>query len=165
MKTLVITLNGIVDLQQQLGQARDSGLAHEGERPPSDAQAGGDLGARRSSMAQLTRLRTERGVAERLGLGAAGHHLHPEVQVIAFGEQCAVLGLPGEFFAETGIALQEASSMPHLLVACYANHYAGYFVPADAFDAGGYEPGVTMLDGTAEAITRAAAIELLRGAG
>jgi hypothetical protein len=154
----------IAELQQQLGQHGGEGLAHEGERPADAWPAGDNLGARRGVMAQLTRLRTERGVAERLGPGTAGHHLHPEVQAIAFGDRCAVLGLPGEFFAETGVALQEAIGLPHLLVACYANHYAGYFVPAHAFDAGGYEPGVTMLDNTAEALARATAVDVVRDA-
>ena len=115
-------------------------------------------------MAQVTRFRTERAVAERLGPSAAGHFLHAEVQAIGFGGRCAVLGLPGEFFVPTGAAIQSGAGIPHLLVACYANHYAGYFVPAHAFDEGGYEPGVTVLDETAEATARKAALEVLRAA-
>jgi hypothetical protein len=155
----------IAELQQPLGPRAGDGLAHEGERPPdSGTPTPAAIEDRRRTMEQLTRYRTERGVAERLGPGTAGHHLHPEVQAIAFGDRCAILGLPGEFFAETGKALQDELKLPHLLVACYANHYAGYFVPADAFAAGGYEPGVTLLDDTAEATTRAAAIDLVREA-
>ena len=55
-----------------------------------------------------------------------------------------------------------AAKLRHLLVACYANHYVGYLVPRHAFDEGGYEPGVTMLDETAEETVRAAAIDLVR---
>ena len=43
---------------------------------------------------------------------------------------------------------------PHLLVACYANHYVGYVVPKHEFDAGGYEAGVSVLDETAEETLR-----------
>jgi hypothetical protein len=81
---------------------------------------------------------------------------------MALGEGCAILGLPGEFFAETGLAIQAAAGLPHLLVACYANHYAGYFVPPAEFERGGYEPGVAMLDETAEPTVRATAVEVLR---
>jgi hypothetical protein len=55
--------------------------------------------------------------------------------------------------------------MPHLLVACYANHYVGYLVPRHSFDEGGYEPGVAMLGETAEETLRLAAIDLLREIG
>ena len=150
----------IAELQQQLGPGSAQGLAHEGEVP--SVVPGDD--ARRRVMAQMTRYRTERTVAERLGPGAGKHTLHPEIQAIAFGDRCAVLGLPGEFFAETGAAIQRAAAIPHLFLACYANHYAGYFVPAHAFDEGGYEPGVTVLDETAEQTARQAAIEVVREA-
>jgi hypothetical protein len=150
----------IADLQAQLGDAR-AGLAHEGEVAPAGA-SGDDVESKRRVMEQLTRYRTERGVAERLGPGAAGKLLHPEVQAIALGAGAVVLGLPGECFVETGSAIQEAAGLPHLLVACYANHYVGYFVPRDAFAAGGYEPGVTMLDETAEETLRHAATEVVR---
>ena len=150
----------IAELQAALGDTA-AGLAHEGESPAR--AAGGRSGeARRRLMEQLTRYRTERGVAERLGPGAAGKLLHPEVQAISLGGGVVVLGLPGECFVETGEAIQAAAGVPHLFVACYANHYVGYFVPRAAFDAGGYEPGVTMLDETAEETLRAAAIELVR---
>jgi hypothetical protein len=121
-----------------------------------------DLEGMRRIMEQVTRLRTERGVAERLGPSASPHVAHPEVQVIRLGPGCAILGLPGEFFVETAAQIQAAAGIPHLLLACYANHYVGYVVPAHAFDAGGYEAGVAMLDETAEKTLRVAAIDLLR---
>lgn len=121
----------------------------------------GDVEARRRVMEQLTRYRTERAVAERMG-PAGGHMLHPEVQAIALGDGCVILGLPGEFFVETARAIREAAGLPHLLVACYANHYVGYLVPKAAFAEGGYEPGVTMLDENAEGRMRTAAIDLIR---
>ncbi|MHB8375964.1 MAG: neutral/alkaline non-lysosomal ceramidase N-terminal domain-containing protein [Dehalococcoidia bacterium] len=155
----------IADIGRRLGDAPGAGLAHEGGGAAGDAAAhgGGDSAEeRRRLMEQMTRYRTERGVAERLGPGAAGKLLHPEVQAIALGDGCVVLGLPGECFAETGQAIQAAAGVPHLLVACYANHYVGYLVPRHAFDEGGYEPGVTLLDETAEETMRAAAIEVVR---
>ena len=50
----------------------------------------------------------------------------------------------------------------HLSIACYANHHVFYVVPAHEFARGGDESGVSMLDDTAEATFRAAAISLLR---
>jgi len=150
----------IAALHAQLGDAGD-GLAHEGEVPPTEHDPG-NRDERRRVMEQLTRLRTERGVAERLGPGAAGKLLHPEIQAIAFGGGAVVLGLPGECFVETAAAIQAAAGLRHLHVACYANHYVGYLVPRHAFAEGGYEPGVTMLDETAEGTLRVAAIDLLR---
>ncbi|MDE3096356.1 MAG: neutral/alkaline non-lysosomal ceramidase N-terminal domain-containing protein [Chloroflexota bacterium] len=167
----------IADLERRLGDTPGAGLAHEGEAAhrrgaassdpttvhdgPANAP-GGSIEGRRRAMEQMTRYRTERGVAERLGPGAAGKLLHPEVQAIALGGGCVVLGLPGECFAETGQAVQAAAGLPHLLVACYANHYVGYLVPRHAFAEGGYEPGAAMLDETAEQTMRTAAIELVR---
>jgi hypothetical protein len=116
-------------------------------------------------MEQITRLRTERTVAERLGPSDRQHFAHLEVQAIVLGHGCAVLGLPGEFFVETGQAIQAAAGLQHLFIACYANHYAGYLVPRPAFAEGGYEPGVTMLDESAEETVRTAAIDLLRESG
>jgi neutral ceramidase len=114
---------------------------------------------------QVVRYRTERGVAERIQVGGEQRFAHPEVQAISLGEGCVVLGLPGEFFVETGRAIQAAAGLPHLLVACYANHYVGYLVPKHSFDEGGYEPGVAMLGETAEETLRLAAIDLLREIG
>jgi hypothetical protein len=121
----------------------------------------GDIEGMRRVVEQIVRLRTERTVAERLGPSETQHFAHPEVQAIALGGGCAVLGLPGEFFAETGQAIRAAAGLPHLVTACYANHYIGYLVPAHSFAEGGYEPGVTMLDETAEETLRLAAIDLL----
>jgi hypothetical protein len=122
----------------------------------------GDAEAMRRVMEQIVRFRTERGVAERIQVGGEPRFAHPEVQAISLGAGCAVLGLPGEFFVETGRAIQTAAGLPHLLVACYANHYVGYLVPRHSFDEGGYEPGVAMLGESAEETLRLAAIDLLR---
>ena len=119
-----------------------------------------DIEARRRVMEQLTQLGAERGVASRLRSGGP-HYLHPEIQAISFGAGCAILALPGEFFVETARKIQAAAGIPHLLIACYANHHVFYVVPRHEFGRGGYEPGVAMLDEGAEELVCAAAIELL----
>ncbi|HZP56718.1 MAG TPA: neutral/alkaline non-lysosomal ceramidase N-terminal domain-containing protein [Dehalococcoidia bacterium] len=149
----------LAELNTRLGLAADAGMAHEGERARVTS---GSVEERRRVMEALTRYRTERGVAARLGPSAGGRVLHPEVQAIALGAGCAVVGLPGEAFVETAQAIREAAGLRNLLIACYANHYVGYMVPAHEFARGGYEPGVALLGETAEAALRQAAIELLR---
>ena len=80
---------------------------------------------------------------------------------MSFGSGQAILGLPGEFFAETSKLLRADAGTRHLAIACYTNHHVFYVVPHHAFDEGGYEPGVAVLDETAEATFREAALALI----
>jgi hypothetical protein len=119
-----------------------------------------DDDGRHRIMAKVTRFRSEREVARQIRPGTL-HQLHPEVQAISFGEGCAVLGLPGEFFVETGRQIRASAKVDHLLIACYTNHHIHYVVPPEAFDQGGYEPGVSLLDEAAEGTFRDAAVAVL----
>ena len=111
-------------------------------------------------MAQTNRLGTERTVAQRMRQGPAS--LHPEFMAIAFSDELALLGLPGEFFVETVAELRERGGVRYLPVACYANHYIGYVVPPGAFDDGGYEPGVSLLAPEAEETAKRETLSLLQ---
>ena len=123
--------------------------------------APGGVESSRRLMEQITQLAGERAVAARVRPGGE-RTLHPEVQAIGLGGGCAILALPGEFFVETARAIQAAANLPHLLIACYANHHVFYVVPRHEFERGGYEPGVSVLDESAEETFRAGALELLR---
>lgn len=125
------------------------------------AVAATDVEGRRRLMERQTQLVAERGVAARLRPGGP-HFIAPEIQAIRLGEGCAILGLPGEFFVETAQAIQAAAGIRHLLIACYANHYIYYVVPAHEYARGGYETGTTMLTEEAEAAVRTEALSLLR---
>ena len=125
------------------------------------ANAAKDKEAHRDAMAQITRLRTEQTVAQRMA-GQEGRMMHPELQAVAFAPGVALLALPGEFFVETIAEIRESAGLRHLPVACYANHYIGYVVPAPAYAEGGYEAGVTLLAPEAEAICKREALALLR---
>ena len=114
----------------------------------------------RRVMAQLTRLRTEQQVALRMA-SREGTTIHPELQAIGLAPGVALLGLPGEFFVETVAEIREGAGLRHLPVACYANNYIGYVVPAPAYDEGGYEAGVTLLAPEAEAIVKREALAVL----
>ena len=120
-----------------------------------------EVAERHRLMEQVTQFRGEQEVAARLRPGGP-HYLHPEIQAIGLGDGCAILGLPGEFFAESAQAIQESAAMKHLMIACYANHHVFYVVPKHEFARGGYEAGVAMLDESAEETLRLAALELLR---
>ncbi len=61
-----------------------------------------------------------------------------EVQAFAVGD-VAFVGLPGEFFAESGLRLKAQSPFPQTIVVGYANGGVGYVPPASAFAEGGYE--------------------------
>ncbi|HET6614920.1 MAG TPA: neutral/alkaline non-lysosomal ceramidase N-terminal domain-containing protein [Dehalococcoidia bacterium] len=140
-------------------EAYDESIA--GLRRQMDALNASDVDGRRRLMAQLTQISGDRGVAARQREGGP-HYLHPEVQAISLGRGQAILGLPGEFFAETAQRLRQDAALDHLSIACYTNHHVFYVVPHHAFDEGGYEPGVAVLDGTAEATLRDGALDLLR---
>lgn len=66
---------------------------------------------------------------------------HPtEVQVLTVGEDLAVVGLPGEIFADLGLDLRARSPFLHTLVIGLANEAIGYVPSRQAYAEGGYEP-------------------------
>jgi hypothetical protein len=68
------------------------------------------------------------------------------------------VSLPGEFFVDTGAAVAAAIGVPHVLIAGYANAYAGYVPTADQFEHAGYEIGCAQFEpDTADRLTAAAA--------
>jgi neutral ceramidase len=116
----------------------------------------GDLGGRRALRARINDLATAR-LFPPLPSGRATQRL--EVQALRLSEECAVVTLPGEFFAETGAELARRCGLPCLLVAGYANGSVGYVPPARAFPEGGYEVGMTQFGPEAEAAIVDAAVE------
>lgn len=124
------------------------------------ALAAADVEERRRLMEQITRLRTERQVAAVLA-ARDDRPVRVELQAIGLGPGLALLALPGEFFVETVAEIRAQARARYLPVACYANHYLGYVVPASAYDEGGYEAGVTPLGPDAEAICKREALSLL----
>jgi hypothetical protein len=86
-----------------------------------------------------------------------------EVQALVIGD-AALLTLPGEFFAESGLRLRARSPYPHTIVVGYANGGVGYVPPASAFAEGGYETQLaswSRLAPEAEALILDAALGLL----
>ncbi len=65
-------------------------------------------------------------------------HLEVEVHVIRVGP-IALVGFPGEPFAEIGAIIRERSPLPFTQLAGYTNGWRGYVPTAEAFGEGGYE--------------------------
>ncbi len=86
-----------------------------------------------------------------------------ELQVFSAGD-LALVGLPGEFFAESGLKLSAQSPFPRTLLIGYANGGIGYVPPSHAFAEGGYETRLarwSRLAPEAEQIVLEAAVGLL----
>lgn len=85
----------------------------------------------RQRMAAETLLLIERGDAP----------IPAEVQVVRLGD-IAIVALPGEPFAELGLAIKQRSVARHTLVVGYANDWIGYLTTPQAWQEGGYEVGL-----------------------
>jgi hypothetical protein len=106
-----------------------------------------------------------------LAEGWTGETRSTEVQALVVGASppgsgtaapaLAMVGLPGEVFAELGLAIRERSPFPHTLVLGLANEAIGYVPTRRAYDEGGYEPTSSRLQpGSGEHLVDAA-LELL----
>ena len=62
-----------------------------------------------------------------------------EVQVIALGNDLALVSLPGEIFVELGLAIKKASPFKHTFIAELANGSIGYIPNHSAYAEGNYE--------------------------
>jgi len=83
---------------------------------------------------------------ERVKLGAGP--FEAQVQVLRIGD-VALVGIPGEPFAQMGLDLKTATAAPLALCVGYANGYLGYIAPSAAWKQGGYEvsPGMWSIVG------------------
>jgi len=124
-----------------------------------DALATDDVDRRRRLRARINEL----SVARVWGLAGGGRPTQRlEVQALRLGDGCAVVSLPGEFFAETGHDIIDRSGCEHLLVAGYSNGSVGYVPPASAYPEAGYEVGMTQFDPGAAELIADAAVDLVR---
>jgi len=85
------------------------------------------------------------------------------LQAVRIGD-LAIIGIPCEVFAETGLAIKAAKIFPHTFVMELANGYHGYLPTAEQHTWGGYETWPARssnLEVDAETKIRAAALELL----
>jgi hypothetical protein len=71
--------------------------------------------------------------------GRKGRPQEVEVQVIALGNDLAWVSLPGEIFAELGLAIKQDSPFPRTVIAELANGAIGYIPARRAYAQGNYE--------------------------
>lgn len=91
-----------------------------------------------------------------------GKPLDAEVQVFTIGDKAAIVGFPGEMFAEFGLQLKEDSPFPVTIVAELANGAYVYIPNRVAFKEGNYEPAAARLpEGSGEALVDSAFDQLL----
>jgi hypothetical protein len=69
----------------------------------------------------------------------AGSSADFPVMALRLGQDLALASLPGEPFAEIGLAIRRQSPFRRTLLASHANGYAGYIVLDECFEHGGYE--------------------------
>jgi hypothetical protein len=95
--------------------------------------------------------------------GWTGETHTTEVQALAIGDDLAIVGLPGEIFADLGLDLRARSPFPYTLVLGLANEAIGYVPSRHAYEEGGYEPTSSRLQpGGGERLV-AEALALLTG--
>ena len=87
-----------------------------------------------------------------------GSALQSEVQVIALGDELALVGFPGDAFVELGLAIKLNSPFPFTIVNEQSGNGAISYVPnRKAFSEGGYEViSARFVPGGGEALTEAA---------
>lgn len=86
-----------------------------------------------------------------------------EVQVLRLEPGFALVSLPQEIFAATGLAIKATKSHPHLHVVSLAHQCEYYIPPSSAFAVGDYEVDTCPLEpGAAEALVTAARSLLLQ---
>ena len=69
-----------------------------------------------------------------------GKPMEAEIQVIALGDSCAIVSLPGEIFTELGMYIKSRSPYPFTIIEELANVSADYIPDMKAFMEGNYEP-------------------------
>lgn len=92
-----------------------------------------------------------------------GQPLDAEVQVFTLGNTVAIVGFPGEMFAEFGLQLKEDSPFAVTIVAEQANGALVYIPNRIAYEEGNYEPTAARLPaGAGEKLVDSALDQLLK---
>lgn len=73
-------------------------------------------------------------------LNRKGEPIETEIEVMALGDQCAIVGLPGEIFTELGMYIKSRSPYPYTMIVELTNGSIGYVPDRKAFIEGNYEP-------------------------
>ena len=92
---------------------------------------------RRLKLRSLERLRRTEAIAPTVE--KEGWKIPLEIQVIGIGKDLAIVGLPGEIFAELGLTIKQSSPFKTTLVIELTNSHIAYVPTSKAFSQGSYE--------------------------
>ena len=101
----------------------------------------------------------------RAGLARQLHgqtHRTFQAQAFAIGPDIAIMGMPGEPFAEIGLAVKRDSPFEHTLFSGYSNAGWAYIPMPDAYPLGGYEVEITPFSPEAPGLIVENCLALLR---
>jgi hypothetical protein len=88
-------------------------------------------------------------------------HMEWDLQVIAIGDDLALVAMPGEPFIEIGLGVKRGSPFRQTFFSGYSNIGWSYMPTADAYALGGYEVEITPFDPTAAQVVIDESIALL----
>ena len=91
-----------------------------------------------------------------------GKPIEAEVQVMALGDDVAVVGLPGEIFVELGLYIKANSPFKNTMIAELANGSVGYVPTRRAMAEGNYEPVSARIGVGAGEMLAETAVKLLK---
>ncbi len=126
------------------------------------ASIGGALASQAMSSGNVLDVETESGIAfqSRIVGPLEPYGMSFNINAASIGD-AVILGMPGEIFCSTGLAVKEHHYNANLIVASYCNGYCGYFPTTDAFTRGDYETkSLCWIDQTGEEQIRNAGIRL-----
>jgi neutral ceramidase len=69
-----------------------------------------------------------------------GKPIEAEIQIMALGDSCAIVSLPGEIFTELGMYIKSRSPYPFTIIEELANTSVDYIPDMKAYMEGNYEP-------------------------
>lgn len=124
---------------------------------------GGVLAAQAMSSGEVLDAETETGLAfQSRSIGPLEPYgMSFNIDAASIGDSI-ILGMPGEVFCSTGLAVKEHHNNANLIVASYCNGYRGYFPTTDAFIRGDYETkSLCWIDQSGEEKIRSAGIGLV----
>jgi hypothetical protein len=101
-------------------------------------------GGAEADLLELTMLAKRAGMRADLARRSEGQtHRTFDLQVFTIGDSIALVAMPGEPFAEIGMAIKAGSPFPNTLFSGYSNIGWAYIPMPDAYPLGGYEVEIT----------------------
>lgn len=92
---------------------------------------------RKLKIRSLEQMRTQEAIPPTIA--SEPWHIPLDIQVFTFGKEIAIVGLPGEVFADLGLMLKKQSPYKHTIIIELTNTHIAYVPTREAFKQGSYE--------------------------